>query len=740
MKINEVALYENKSHRILKEGWQDLTESQQKHIGRWETELWPLLEQYQKLSEAELTKDQILAIFKGAEENAMATGNNKNALGKAGAGVAAAAKLPVDLAKKIDAKIKELGAMAKKSGPVKNMDAKFAELKKDISAKNSDSKVVQGIQTISDWAKENPGKATLAVGILTTIAAFAGGPAGGAAAGLILRSTKDLLQGEDLSSAIGNSVKTAAYGAIAGWAINGLGDWLGGIRADAVPFEKAEGVSTVNLDFTKSVSSWGMTHEQQIINMVVPDSMAEEITGMVAEMSKATAAGDHAGGIDIFDKLWAQTSEFNTSTDAYKQFIEDAAFSNEVAAAVAQANDTALQAIKGATEVMAATAQGSLQASGDDAKGEMKVDGKEVEPEQGELDLKGGENPKGTESIEEMTARLDLYLAEADPEQGELGLDNPNTFGAKLKRGAGALAGKAKDAAASATGAVKQVGKDLGNKVTANKLQKAWKKAGEPMDTGSIMNIMQDAGMDDDQISAVGQANKIELTPSAATSADPAQADTDKDGKDDATGEPMKATGKVVPQADTDKDGKDDATGEPMKAKAPGADAGKVAKASDGQEYTWLGAQWQNNTSKKMATKAIAQELGNPAKDGAAKDTAPPQADTDQDGKDDATGQPMKPAGAGQPATAGDPGTTTAIDLKTLAGEIKQAGPQVVALVIAQLTAKAPAAPAKAPVAKAKAPGAPTQAANVAARRKKVSASIDTEIDSLIAELDAVMR
>ena len=715
MKINEVALYENKSHRILKEGWQDLTESQQKHIGRWETELWPLLEQYQKLSEAELTKDQILAIFKGAEENAMATGNNKNALGKAGAGVAAAAKLPVDLAKKIDAKIKELGAMAKKSGPVKNMDAKFAELKKDISAKNSDSKVVQGIQTISDWAKENPGKATLAVGILTTIAAFAGGPAGGAAAGLILRATKDLLQGEDLSSAIGNSVKTAAYGAIAGWAINGLGDWLGGIRADAVPFEKAEGVSTVNLDFTKTVSSWGMTHEQQLVNMIVPDSMAEEITGMVAEMSKATAAGDHAGGIDIFDKLWAQAKEFNTGSDAYKQFVEDAAFTNEVAAAVAQANDTALQAIKGATEVMAATAQGSLQASGDDAKGEMKVDGKEVEPEQGELDLKGGENPKGTESIEEMTARLDLYLAEADPEQGELGLDNPNTFGAKLKRGAGALAGKAKDAAASATGAVKQVGKDLGNKVTANKLQKAWKKAGEPMDTGSIMNIMQDAGMDDDQISAVGQANKIELTPSAATSADPAQADTDKDGKDDATGEPMKA-------------------------KAPGADAGKVAKASDGQEYTWLGAQWQNNTSKKMATKAIAQELGNPAKDGAAKDTAPPQADTDQDGKDDATGQPMKPAGAGQPATAGDPGTTTAIDLKTLAGEIKQAGPEVVALVIAQLTAKAPAAPAKAPVAKAKAPGAPTQAANVAARRAKVSASIDTEIDSLIAELDAVMR
>ena len=60
------------------------------------------------------------------------------------------------------------------------------------------------------------GKASIAVGILTTVAAFAGGPMGGAAAGLILRSTKDLLQGEKLSTAVGKSVKTAAYGAPAG--------------------------------------------------------------------------------------------------------------------------------------------------------------------------------------------------------------------------------------------------------------------------------------------------------------------------------------------------------------------------------------------------------------------------------------------------------------------------------------------------------------------------------------------
>ena len=40
MKLAEVTLYENKSHRILKEGWQDLTESQQNLQLRFERELF----------------------------------------------------------------------------------------------------------------------------------------------------------------------------------------------------------------------------------------------------------------------------------------------------------------------------------------------------------------------------------------------------------------------------------------------------------------------------------------------------------------------------------------------------------------------------------------------------------------------------------------------------------------------------------------------------------------------------
>ena len=226
MKITEVNQFpkSNRTASILTEGYQELTETQRVYLGRWEKELWPLLEEFKKVSEASLTADEIQAIFKGAEAQSIAGGQNKTALGKVGSVAAGIAKLPVDIAKKVDAKINELGAMAQKAGPIKNMDQKFEELKKKIEAENSDSKIVQGIKKVSDWAKENPGKASLAVGILTTVAAFAGGPMGGAAAGLIFRASKDLLQGEKLSTAVGKSVKTAAYGALAGMAFRYISD------------------------------------------------------------------------------------------------------------------------------------------------------------------------------------------------------------------------------------------------------------------------------------------------------------------------------------------------------------------------------------------------------------------------------------------------------------------------------------------------------------------------------------
>ena len=54
-----------------------------------------------------------------------------------------------------------------------------------------------------------------------------------APAGLVLRASKDLLQGEKLSTAVGKSAKTAAYGALAGMAFNYLTDDMIGHMASA---------------------------------------------------------------------------------------------------------------------------------------------------------------------------------------------------------------------------------------------------------------------------------------------------------------------------------------------------------------------------------------------------------------------------------------------------------------------------------------------------------------------------
>jgi hypothetical protein len=659
MRLNEVALYENKSHRILQEGWHQLTEAQQKYQLRWERELFPLLEEYCRLAEADLTADQIQAIFQGAEETAMASGDNKNLAGKVGAGVAAAAKLPVDIAKKVDAKINELGAMAQKAGPVQNADAQFEKLKADIKAKNGDSKIVQGIEKVSAWAKENPGKASLAVGILTAIAAFAGGPAGGAAAGLILRASKDLLQGEKLSSAVGKSIKTGVYGALAGMAFRELTDNVldniasaQGAELDAMEkamnqtnFADAKAGAMADLglepDALNGLSRIEMTGNINAFNYsydtVIPSDQMGTFEQLASAMDSAESFSPehYQAAAKFHDFMATLQNDANAKTltaawDAVNQIPEDMLTGQNLADLVAKADsgDAILDAINGAGDAGRSIVQGALATVDDKAKNAISA--QPVDPEikqQLELDLQGGKNPEQQNASVDMAARLDQYLAEADPAQGELPLDNPNTLGAKMKRGLGkaasAVGGAAKGAAGKAAGAVKQAGKDLGNKVTANKLNKAWKAAGEPTDAASIANILSGAGMSGDQIKAIGQAQSVDLPQPAGTgtaaNADAGQPTGTAGAQDPETGgntggaaggnEPA-ATGGEEPAATTGTAANADA-GQPQGVK------GSVIKVGDTQElngktYKWEGAVWTDTATNKSIGVQASIDMGLP--------------------------------------------------------------------------------------------------------------------------------
>ena len=644
MKLQEVTGFNSRTATILNEGYQDLTEQQILYLGKWEKELWPLVEQYTKLAEQELTKQQVLDIFSGAEQVAMDSGDNKTIAGKVGAGAAAVAKLPVDIAKKVDAKINELGRLAQNAGPVKNADQKFEDLKKQITANNSDSKIVQGIQKISDWAKENPGKASIAVGVLTTMAAFAGGPAGGAAAGLILRASKDLLQGEKLSTAVGKSVKTAAYGALAGLAIKGLTDsmvdniatgseaeadaMMDGFAADN--FKSAVDSAAADAGFDAGVLDGAMDYSSTgningfyyNYDMTMTADQVSQYKALANAASSAKAFSpeyyEAAGKLHGFLSTTQQANaDLSALSDTIKNIPKEVWTGDQLDAAIAVLDNAeeAVQAVSAVGGAAGAAAQGALATVDDKNKEMHKI--KPIDPEekkQLELDLKGGSDATPVDKNFDKSQKLsdfgkvgetlsmeekyELYLAEADPAQGELPLNNPNTLGAKLKRGAGNLAGKAagavKGAASSAAGAVKQTAKNVGNKVTADKLTKQWTKMGSPLDSGSIANILADAGMSNDQIQSIGSTQKVELEPSKPQQDPETQPD--------------------APSTDTAQKGAD--SEQPSAKTPPAVKDAPIKKGTimnkGGKDYEWAGALWVDTQTNKPVGVQASFDMGLP--------------------------------------------------------------------------------------------------------------------------------
>jgi hypothetical protein len=132
--------------KLITEGWNDprFTILEQKRIIPFVKSIVAYI------VEAKLTPDQISQLFTSVEQGATAAGSNRSGIGKA----VDVAKLPVEAVKFIDKKINDLGRAIQNTSPVKNLDQKFEQLKAKIGAK--DSKVVQGIQAVSDWAKANP--------------------------------------------------------------------------------------------------------------------------------------------------------------------------------------------------------------------------------------------------------------------------------------------------------------------------------------------------------------------------------------------------------------------------------------------------------------------------------------------------------------------------------------------------------------------------------------------------------
>jgi len=427
-------LIENNNHRqILRESCDGLTLEQRRIVEGIYNEFVPLIE-------ASLTADQIKQVFGELEKQSVAGGANRTMVGAG-----------VDVAKKANEVINNVGKWLQDTTPVKMMDQKFEQLKAKVGAKFPD--LDQQLTGLGTWMKENPGKSAAIIGVLTALASLAGGPVGGAIAGQVLRGAAELIKGEKLSTAIGKGVKTAVFGYLSGKAFEMLGKFAETLAIKQIPFGPEDaGFEEITIGgFQKTLRAPGMEWTRSIpeVDVIVDPEMASALR---AATNMLNAGGDSAS--EGFEQL-SSIAEIISSKE-YRQNIIDTL---EITRKELIKNDSLTQFISAAKNGLQAASQGAVAAatgsSGSEKKESYYVQTRPL-------------------SEGQVYMIIDRVLVEAG-------------FMDKLKAGATKAVG------AVAKGA-DWVGKQATEKVTSAKLLAAWKLEGSPTDSEEFKQFLLNYG------------------------------------------------------------------------------------------------------------------------------------------------------------------------------------------------------------------------------------------------------
>jgi len=545
MNVFEIVSYDCKSKHYLAEGWQSLTESQKRVINECERELWPLMEELTALLEQRLKPEQVEKLFTAAEEQ---SADKLTKGGKAAKGAKDAAKLGADTIKKVNQKINDLGKKLQDTEPVKNLDAQIEKLKQDIKQKaGDDSKIIQQVEKYGNWAKENPGKSAFVIGVLTAAAAFAGGPAGGAAVGLVLRSANEMLKGEKASTAVGKATKTAAVGALAGMAFDAIGDSV------------VDNIAAAGEDDLESMlQSFDEANLESAMDGIPPEyaSLVDELEGA----RTVSISGNVNNFIYSYDvvlppDLYEQYSQLQNSVQ--EAMSESGSFSDEAMAETAKFHDFMAEVQNDPMQQQYRGALAALEAAESQAEN--------LTPEQLDDLVSGIDN---LEDKVDALSNADAAIAsavQAATQEATAAADNAIKASPVKSDDEKQSESIREDLKSKIKGAASNVKKQATQAVTKQKLMKAWQKQGKPLDYGSIVKIMQNQGLNTDEISNVSQAAKVEL---------------------------------------------------PVKSQEKGVKPGQTVQGPEGNDYEWKGAQWVNKSTGRVAKKQVAQELTKSAKGG----------------------------------------------------------------------------------------------------------------------------
>lgn len=405
--------------------------------------------EFTPLIEASLSADQVQQLFGSIEKAVTDGGDNRTLLG-----------LGKDAASEVKKTIDNVGKWLQDTVPVKFADQKFEDLKKKISEKFPD--LEKQLTNFGTWMKENPGKSAAVIGILTTLAALSGGPVGGAIAGQILRGTASLIKGEKLSTAVGQGVKTAALGFITGKAFEMIGDWLGNLRASMIPFgDEDAGITQMAFSASRQIKTGGMEWTRKInpenIKFVMFKDDADTINRLIQDINQ--------GDSSAFDKLYSLAKEIGSN-----EYLKQMNMAYKGAFDAAKNNDMLYKIITNGAKAAEAASQGAVAAATSYEK-------------------------KPKESFYRQTRPLSegqVYLVFNKLQNIDEGIwDN-------IKKGLG-----------KGAEFVSKKAHNLTTKITSDKLNSAWVKAGSPTDSDELKTFLTQQGIDNQIINTVYSDMKI---------------------------------------------------------------------------------------------------------------------------------------------------------------------------------------------------------------------------------------
>lgn len=454
MKINDFATlptniilerHYREADQLLESVCQGLTADQKRIVEGINKELRVLIE-------VSLSPEQISQLF----TNVQASKANRSLVGKG-----------VDVAKKANEIVNNVGKWLQDTTPVKFADQKFEQLKKVIAGKypNLDTQLT----SLGAWMKENPGKSAAIIGVLTAISALSAGPVGGAIAGQVLRGASELIKGEKLSTAAGRGLKTAAIGWLAGFTMDKIGDMISSVYQSFNPIP----IRGSNLYYESNIGN-GLPSIFRDAKIYGNQEQVNQFHNMWGQAVRAWRGGNYEAAGEMF----ANAQKFATKITA------------DTLAKIAIEGDPTekiglLNKVLGG---LAAAAQGA-------ASGATSVD-------------------KSGTAVRESMSKFFTRVAKLQNESAEVN---------RVLNLAGINEG--------IFDRLKSFGTSLTNKVTADQLMKAWEAAGKPTESEKIIEIMKQAGVSDEVVNQVltdmgipapAETPPAETPPTATTGETPA--------------------------------------------------------------------------------------------------------------------------------------------------------------------------------------------------------------------------